>query len=224
LRIKNYSSFSDDKIREIIQFVMPNNLPTSNFDVKVTNTRNKYSGVFYGKGGYAKKGMGSDPKRPLIISRVTAKETEFPFRDDYSPKRWVYLYYEEYDESKGIWKEVHSCKCLGISKAYIARRSKEDKDKEKLCDWKKRKGGYIESLILTRDEALVYLLAHELRHFWQKNHHGKRGKIWGARGVYSEKDADAYAIRKQRAWRAIHNPKDVIQIDKLNWQLIEDDR
>lgn len=49
-------------------------------------------------------------------------------------------------------------------------------------------------------EALVYLMAHELRHLWQsKVRKGRR--VWGARGVYSERDADAYAIRMLRAWR-----------------------
>jgi hypothetical protein len=49
-------------------------------------------------------------------------------------------------------------------------------------------------------EALVYLTAHELRHLWQANvPRGRR--VWGARGQFSERDADAYAIRMLRAWR-----------------------
>lgn len=55
----------------------------------------------------------------------------------------------------------------------------------------------------TRIEALVLLLAHELRHCWQTvNPRGYR--VWGARGQYSERDADAYAIQKLRAWRREH--------------------
>lgn len=221
MRLKNHTNFSEGTIRGVIQFVKPNNLPTSNFDVKITNTSNIHCGVFYEKGGYAKKGVGSDPNRPLVIARVTAEERAFPLREDHNPRRWVYLYYEEYDESKGIWKEVYSCRYLGISKAYIARRSRENREKGKLRDWEKRRGGYIDSLILSREEALVHLLAHELRHFWQTNHLGKRGKVWGARGKSSEKDADAYAIKRTRAWRAVHGPKDAMQIGRLNWQLIE---
>jgi hypothetical protein len=223
LRIKNYTSFSDDKIREVIQFVKPNNLPTSNFDVRVTNTRNKYCGVFYEGGGYAKKGVGSDPNRPLIIARVSAEEKDFPLIEDHSPRRRVDLYYEKYDENKGIWKTWHSSRHLAISKAYTARRSKENRAKGKPCEWKKRTGGYIDSLTLSREEALVHVLAHEFRHFWQTNHPGKRGKVWRARGKSSEKDSDAYAIKKHRMWRKIHNPKDAMQIDTLNWQLIEND-
>jgi hypothetical protein len=77
---------------------------------------------------------------------------------------------------------------------------------------------------LSREEALVHNLAHEFRHFWQKNHIGKRGKVWGARkGASSERDADAYAIRKQRECRALHDPQDAMQIGILNWDLIEKD-
>jgi hypothetical protein len=84
-------------------------------------------------------------------------------------------------------------------------------------------GGYIDHLMLSKEEALVHVLAHEFRHFWQRNHQGKRGKIWGARGVYSDRDADAYAIKKTRAWRTMRSPYDAIQIGKVDWQLIEND-
>lgn len=51
-----------------------------------------------------------------------------------------------------------------------------------------------------RVEGLVFVLAHELRHLWQARvPRGRR--VWGARGQFSERDADAYAIRMLRAWR-----------------------
>jgi hypothetical protein len=54
--------------------------------------------------------------------------------------------------------------------------------------------------IADRTEALVFILAHELRHLWQARiPRGRR--VWGARGQYSERDADAYAIKMLRAWR-----------------------
>jgi hypothetical protein len=63
------------------------------------------------------------------------------------------------------------------------------------------RGGYLPRPALgSRVEALVYVIAHELRHLWQgvvpRGH-----RVWGARGQYSERDADAYAIRMLRAWR-----------------------
>lgn len=59
--------------------------------------------------------------------------------------------------------------------------------------------GYLPSLILSKEEGIVNIIAHELRHLWQATH--KRGRIWGSRGKYSERDADAYAIRMMRKWR-----------------------
>jgi hypothetical protein len=63
----------------------------------------------------------------------------------------------------------------------------------------RRGSGYLKMDIGSRREALVVLLAHELRHLWQAKH--SRGMVWGARGRYSERDADAYALRMLRAYR-----------------------
>jgi hypothetical protein len=59
--------------------------------------------------------------------------------------------------------------------------------------------GYLPSTWGNRIEALLFVLAHELRHMWQATH--TRGKVWGSRGRYSERDADAYALRMLRAYR-----------------------
>jgi hypothetical protein len=60
--------------------------------------------------------------------------------------------------------------------------------------------GYLPIVHGSREEALVTLLAHELRHLWQEK--VKRGhRVWGARGQFSERDADAYALHKLREWR-----------------------
>lgn len=50
-------------------------------------------------------------------------------------------------------------------------------------------------------EAMLYILAHEARHFWQHGMKNRRGYAWGSRGRYSEIDAEAYAIRMLRKWR-----------------------
>jgi hypothetical protein len=51
-------------------------------------------------------------------------------------------------------------------------------------------------------EALLFVAAHELRHLWQARI--PRGyRVWGARGQYSERDADAYAWGRVRAWRRL---------------------
>lgn len=71
-----------------------------------------------------------------------------------------------------------------------------------------RRGGYLpDPWLRDRTEALVFILAHELRHLWQARiPRGRR--VWGSRGQYSERDADAYALRTLRAWRrARHSPE-----------------
>lgn len=60
-------------------------------------------------------------------------------------------------------------------------------------------GAYLPMKLGSRVEMLIILLAHELRHLWQAKH--SRGKVWGSKGKYSERDADAYALRMLRRYR-----------------------
>lgn len=71
---------------------------------------------------------------------------------------------------------------------------------------------YIPTFFLSREESLVHTLAHELRHVWQHMSQQIWDKLPSAEtkgqahpGVGSDKDADRYAIRKQREWRYLHN-------------------
>jgi len=67
----------------------------------------------------------------------------------------------------------------------------------KFCDWK---SAYLGVTVYSDVEAIVYIVAHELRHLWQER--VKRGhRVWGARGQHSERDADAYALHVLREWR-----------------------
>ena len=60
--------------------------------------------------------------------------------------------------------------------------------------------GYLPIDIYSNEEAIVLYVAHELRHLWQRR--VKKGyRVWGARGQYSERDADSYGLRMLRAWR-----------------------
>jgi len=67
----------------------------------------------------------------------------------------------------------------------------------------RKKAGYLPYLALNKEEEIIHVIAHELRHLWQaKVKSGHR--VWGARGRFSERDADAYGIRKVREWRREH--------------------
>lgn len=61
------------------------------------------------------------------------------------------------------------------------------------------RGAYLPMALGSRIEMLIVLLAHELRHLWQAKH--TRGKVWGSKGRFSERDADAYALRMLRRFR-----------------------
>ena len=56
-----------------------------------------------------------------------------------------------------------------------------------------------------RIEAVVYLMAHELRHLWQAKSKNKSGYAFGSRGRFSEIDTESYAINKLRQWRNKNN-------------------
>jgi hypothetical protein len=84
---------------------------------------------------------------------------------------------------------------------------------------------YLSTLVLSREEALVITIAHELRHMWQlltdptesewewrwdRLTDKQRERLKEHPGI-SNYDADRYAIRKQREWRKLHNQEPIYQ-------------
>ena len=67
-------------------------------------------------------------------------------------------------------------------------------------------GAYMAWNACTFEEAAVALIAHEVRHVWQTKH-PKGYRVWGSRGRFSERDADAFAIHKMREWRREKAPR-----------------
>ena len=61
-------------------------------------------------------------------------------------------------------------------------------------------GAYLPVPVYTREEELVHVLAHEWRHVWQTLV-PSGWLVWGARGQYSERDADAYGLQMLRRYR-----------------------
>jgi hypothetical protein len=197
MRLVNKTNFPEDRIREIIQFVKPNNLPTAVFDVKIGNG---------GGGGHFQPSA----KRPLIFATIN-NHSKFPFNRhdaENGETRKITLNYEKYNTKKEKWEQWHVWRYVGISKAYLKRKGIKNKN---------RFGVHLKHLVLDQTEELVDTLAHEFRHFWQSNHKTKRGKVKGSRGQYSEKDADAYAIKKVREWRKMH----AVEYTKSNLILLE---
>ena len=198
MKLQNTTDIPIERIREIIKFVKPNGLLTPSYMIRINNSSRGTSGYFLRS------------SRNICI-KLSKKNYPYPQRSNRDPvirrrRRKITFYYQKFNDKKQIWQWW---RCWKIYESI--------KDTPKVFS----SGGYISSLELSREESLVHILAHEMRHYWQMNHPGKRGKVWGARGKFSERDADAYAIRKQREWRAIYNPQDAMQIRKFHWDLIE---
>lgn len=64
-----------------------------------------------------------------------------------------------------------------------------------------RKEGYASDFFLrSKEEALLYLFSHELRHHWQRLN-PKKPRLGAVSGQFSEEDADTYALTKLDKWR-----------------------
>lgn len=79
--------------------------------------------------------------------------------------------------------------------------------------WHRSNSGYLDYLLLTEEESIVHIIAHEIRHSFQANN-PKGRRVWGGRKGQSERDCDAFAINRQRKWRHLHY-QDAIQSGKF---------
>jgi hypothetical protein len=192
MKLQNTTNIPNKRLRQMIEFVKPKHLETTKFTVKVTNSSKGYCGRYYEEGtGYSKD------NRPHIIARITPKESFFPYREeDHAPTKCVKTYYQKFNQKKMQWETWYH-------RQYIPNPNGNTGN-----------GGYINTLLLSWDEACIHILAHEFRHYWQKTHRTRRGKVWGSRGQYSNRDADAYAVRKVREWRGLQ-PKYIYPDDRI---------
>lgn len=194
MKLTNTTDFPQERIREIIGFIKPNNLIAPKYTIRITNSNGPTGGHFA-------------PGSLYIHISLANSECPYPRRCNHDavirrPQRQITFKFQKFNEKKQIWEWWR------YTKKY-----ESIKDVPKLFY-----SGYISSLELSREESLVHVLSHEMRHYWQINHPGKRGKIWGAKGKFSERDADAYAIRMTRAWRRLHNKPQII-----NWNIFEEE-
>lgn len=94
-----------------------------------------------------------------------------------------------------------SGRACGSYKRILVRVGPESSYPSKFTHYKGK--GYLDHVYRDRTDALVHLMAHELRHIWQYEHPiGHR--VHGSKGQYSERDCDAYGIKMSRAWRKAH--------------------
>lgn len=161
MKLKNTTNITNERIKEILNFVKPQGKLKTLRWLTVRNILKDERGPLSGH-AYANS----------IEVWVTNNENAFPRKIDYSWK----VSWEKDDDGKTVVKE------------------KDEKRRGKL-------GYYLPQLLLSREEALVSVIAHEYRHIWQRNHNLKKDRVWGSKGKSSERDCDAYAIKMTRAWR-----------------------
>lgn len=107
-----------------------------------------------------------------------------------------------------VWNNVMKTKRIALRyDLYNEEKTKwETRERWKRVSTGKRTG-YIKHLALSREEELIQIIAHELRHLWQYKRRPKCLWAWGTRGKRTnaalETDADAYGIRKMREWRRL---------------------
>jgi hypothetical protein len=111
-----------------------------------------------------------DTSNPFIVVRITKNENAFPYFVKYTSQRRTKL---KLNPESGKLESV---------------------------SYNTSTGGYIDHILLSREEAVVHVIAHELRHLWQAKVKGGY-RVWGAKGQFSDRDADAFAIGKTREWR-----------------------
>ena len=89
----------------------------------------------------------------------------------------------------------------------------------KLVEYEIRNPYRISHLVLSEEEDIVSVIAHELRHQWQYSRPLKSQWSYGCQkrtsNYTSEQDASIYSIRKLREWRALHQPKQVYPDDAI---------
>jgi hypothetical protein len=92
---------------------------------------------------------------------------------------------------------VDGANCHATANPFIVVRVTQNESYFPMYTTYKRGKGYIDHLLLSREEAFVYVIAHELRHLWQKKIPKGYGRVWGARGQYSEREMQTHMLLKK---------------------------
>jgi hypothetical protein len=125
----------------------------------------------------------------------------------YMPKHQTYPYYLDMSHS---FKWIKSEECNDTD---IALKEQQFNNRPYKLIKYRRKTGYLPSLLLTKEEDMIMILAHELRHQWQRRRPPKTQWAWGCQGNKTkfavERDASVYELKKIREWRRIHNPQEM---------------
>ena len=124
-------------------------------------------------------------------------------------------------------KRVQQCSSIKELKNHNTGREIAD---WKLVKYEIRNPYRISHLVLSEEEDIISVIAHELRHQWQFSKPLKSQWSYGCQkktsNYTSEQDASIYSIRKQREWRRLHHqPTHIYPDDAIlgYWRSISDD-
>jgi hypothetical protein len=204
---ENITDFPSERIMQMLHFVAPKGFLEMDGEILITNRiqKGKRAGTFCASAG--------ERNLPQVVAMVPHKMLRYPHRRKFNKRATVTLHYDTYDEQNKQWVDkiysYYTCSLVKPLKrnGLIVSLVKGKNGKDRIKNGK----GYLSMTFLSAEEELVHTLAHEFRHMWQW-YYPKRKRVWGARGQYSERDADAYAHRKLREWRAIWGPKDIFEM------------
>lgn len=124
--------------------------------------------------------------RPLVVAKVNTNENLFPIRHYYPP---IIVLRKSWNTSL---RREEIVKSLEYSKKYV------------------------DCVFLSREEALVYVIADGLRYISKS-----KRRVWGAKGRYSSLDAYAYALKMVRKWRRRSKVQDDMQLLEQFWNQAE---
>jgi hypothetical protein len=183
MRLHNNSDFPDEKLKEIFDFCAKP-LGIKGMTVKV------YGGKL--RGNYA--GLSCMSKSEVLIG--IGFNIIFPWFWKKPEKKII--------KSKDRWEETKR-EVAEDGRTYIYYKKKAG-----YVD-KYRENPHLSMLLLSKDEFIVQVLAHELRHQWQRKIRPMKEYTHTVRHLGSksyfrrERDAEAYALNRLRAWRKLHS-------------------
>jgi hypothetical protein len=170
VRFQNFTKLDSGLLREIIRFTCPPGV--SGFDIAFKNSARSYRGRAYTNGTRYHWRTCKRTGRFIVPQLIVIGVHRYP--------AWVIK------KAERLPKPLPGHGIAGSKWTAPLR-------------WPAR-GGYLPTVAFSETEIIVHLVAHELRHLWQRRVK-KWHRVWGARGQFSQRDADAYAIQKVRQWR-----------------------
>ena len=181
MKLHNSSDFPDSLIREVYQFVKPAGV-SGRVRLKVRNRKHRYHGTWY-------------PSGEIVVSSPAS----FTDHDHWC---WIRLVNKNRlrASSRPNGKGYLDFACLTIEEQLVMLLAHELRH-----EWQNNgkliwvKSNKTPSSTISGYSAYCKEFGHKLVPS------RRRGMVWGARGRFSERDADSYALRMVRFWRRTHH-------------------